>query len=85
MIPIAATLSKHSINICMPHSFHYRKYKEFVETVMDLGQILTERKIHLVYGDVIEDYQSMSQKLLILDKMKCYAPKALKHLRLKMR
>ena len=32
--------------------FHYGKYKEFVQAVVDLGRLIAERKLHLVYrGD----------------------------------
>ncbi|KAK9208817.1 hypothetical protein WN944_001178 [Citrus x changshan-huyou] len=30
--------------------FHYGKYREFIQAVIDLGEALAERKIHLVYG-----------------------------------
>ena len=34
----------------MLSGFHYGKYKEFVQAVVDLGRAITERKLHLVYG-----------------------------------
>ena len=37
-------------NICVLSGFNYGKYKEFVETTIDLGQSIVLRKLHLVYG-----------------------------------
>ena len=40
--------------MCVLSGFHYGKYKEFVQPVIDLGRAITERKLHLVYegGDL---------------------------------
>ncbi|KAK9211927.1 hypothetical protein WN943_001306 [Citrus x changshan-huyou] len=48
--PIAASSSKQFKNICVLSGFHYGKYKEFVQAVVDLGRVIAERKLHLVYG-----------------------------------
>ncbi|KAK9208978.1 hypothetical protein WN944_001339 [Citrus x changshan-huyou] len=37
-------------NICALSGFHYGKYKEFVQAAVDLGRVIAERKLHLVYG-----------------------------------
>jgi len=43
--------SSHQIkNICVFGGSSYGKEKEFLESANHLGQVLTERKIHLVYG-----------------------------------
>ena len=34
----------------MLSGFNYGKHKEFVETAIDLGRSIAERKLHLVYG-----------------------------------
>lgn len=34
----------------MLSSFRFGKYKELVQTAIDLGRVLVERKIHPVYG-----------------------------------
>ncbi|KAK9177678.1 hypothetical protein WN943_026867 [Citrus x changshan-huyou] len=47
---MAASSSKQFKNICVLSGFHYGKYKEFVQAAVDLGRIIAERKLHLVYG-----------------------------------
>ncbi|KAK9229801.1 hypothetical protein WN944_022767 [Citrus x changshan-huyou] len=47
---MAATPNKQFKNICVISGFNYGKHKEFVETAIDLGQSIAERKLHLVYG-----------------------------------
>ena len=43
--------SSHQIrNICVFGGSSHGKEKEFLESANHLGQVLTERKIHLVYG-----------------------------------
>jgi len=43
--------SSHQIrNICVFGGSSHGKEKEFLESTNHLGQVLTERKIHLVYG-----------------------------------
>jgi hypothetical protein len=43
--------SSHQIrNICVFGGFSLGKEKEFLESANHLGQVLAERKIHLVYG-----------------------------------
>ncbi|KAH9770127.1 BED-type domain-containing protein [Citrus sinensis] len=42
--------SKQFKNICVLSGFHYGKYKEFVQAAVDLGRVIAERKLHLVYG-----------------------------------
>ncbi|KAK9199847.1 hypothetical protein WN944_015040 [Citrus x changshan-huyou] len=46
---MAASSSKQFKNICVLSGFHYGKYKEFVQAVLDLGPVIAERKLHLVY------------------------------------
>ncbi|KAK9208607.1 hypothetical protein WN944_000966 [Citrus x changshan-huyou] len=41
--------SKQFKNICVFSGFHFGKYKEFVQAAIDLGRVITERKLHLVY------------------------------------
>lgn len=43
------TSNKQFNNVCTFFGFHYEKYKEFVQAPIDLGQLLVERKIHLLY------------------------------------
>ena len=31
--------------------FHYGKYKEFIQIVVDLSRVIVERKLYLVYGE----------------------------------
>ena len=47
---MAASSSKQFKNICVLSGFHYGKYKEFVQAAVDLGRVIAERKLHLVYG-----------------------------------
>ena len=47
---MAATSSKQLKNICVLSGFWYGKYKEYVQEVIDLGRVIVERKLHLVYG-----------------------------------
>ncbi|XP_024033504.1 cytokinin riboside 5'-monophosphate phosphoribohydrolase LOG8-like [Citrus clementina] len=47
---MAATSSSQLKNICVLSGFHYGKYKEFVQAAVDLGRVIAERKLHLVYG-----------------------------------
>ncbi|KAK9203973.1 hypothetical protein WN943_014230 [Citrus x changshan-huyou] len=47
---MASSSSKQFKNICMLSGFHYGKYKEFVQTAVDLGRVIAERKLHFVYG-----------------------------------
>jgi len=37
-------------NVCVSGGSSPRKEKEFLESTHHLGQVLAERKIHLVYG-----------------------------------
>ncbi|KAK9195570.1 hypothetical protein WN943_003693 [Citrus x changshan-huyou] len=46
---MAASSSKQFKNICMLSGFHYVKYKEFVQAAVDLGCVIAEKKLHLVY------------------------------------
>ncbi|KAK9177827.1 hypothetical protein WN943_027016 [Citrus x changshan-huyou] len=47
---MAATPNRQFKNICVLSEFNYGKHKEFVEAAIDLGRIIAERKLHLVYG-----------------------------------
>ena len=47
---MATSSSKQFKNICVLSGFHYGKYKEFVQAAVDLGRVIAERKLHLVYG-----------------------------------
>jgi len=47
---MAGSSSHHIRNICVFGGSSPRKEKEFLESANHLGQILAERKIHLVYG-----------------------------------
>jgi predicted Rossmann-fold nucleotide-binding protein len=42
--------SHHIRNICVFGGSSLRKENEFLESTNHLGQVLAERKIHLVYG-----------------------------------
>ena len=46
---MAAFSSRQFKNICVLSGFHYKKYKVFVQTAVDLGRAIAERKLHLVY------------------------------------
>ncbi|KAK9217542.1 hypothetical protein WN943_006171 [Citrus x changshan-huyou] len=48
---MTASSSKQFKNICVLSRFHYGKYKEFVQAGVDLGRVIVERKLHLVYGE----------------------------------
>ncbi|KAK9185144.1 hypothetical protein WN943_025498 [Citrus x changshan-huyou] len=48
-ISIAATPNRQFKNICVLSGFNYGKH-EFVETTINLGRNIAERKLHLVYG-----------------------------------
>lgn len=50
IISIAASSNKQFKNVCVLSSFRCGKYKELVQTAIDLGRVLVERKIHPVYG-----------------------------------
>ncbi|KAL3610686.1 hypothetical protein D5086_001706 [Populus alba] len=47
---MAGSSSHHIKNICVFSGSSPRKEKEFLESANHLGQVLAERKIHLVYG-----------------------------------
>jgi predicted Rossmann-fold nucleotide-binding protein len=47
---MAGSSSHHIINICVFGGSSPGKEKEFLESANHLGQVLAERKIHLVYG-----------------------------------
>jgi uncharacterized protein (TIGR00730 family) len=47
---MASSSSHHIRNICVFCGSSPRKEKEFLESANHLGQVLAERKIHLVYG-----------------------------------
>ncbi|KAK2653582.1 hypothetical protein Ddye_013438 [Dipteronia dyeriana] len=42
--------AKRFTNICVFGGTNHGKHREFVEAATHLGKVLTERKIHLVYG-----------------------------------
>ena len=46
---MAGSSSHHIINICVFGGSSLEKEKEFLESANHLGQVLAERKIHLVY------------------------------------
>ena len=45
---MAATSSRQLKNICVLSGFHYGKYEDIMAAI-DLGLVITERKLHLVY------------------------------------
>ena len=47
---MAGSSSNHITNICVFGGSSPGKEKEFLESANHLGQVLAERKIHLVYG-----------------------------------
>jgi len=47
---MAGSSSHHIRNICVFGGSSPRKEKEFLESANHIGQVLAERKIHLVYG-----------------------------------
>ena len=47
---MAGSSSHHINNICVFGGSSPRKEKEFLESANHFGQVLAERKIHLVYG-----------------------------------
>ena len=47
---MAGSSSHHTRNICVFSGSGPGKEKEFLEYANHLGQVLAERKIHLVYG-----------------------------------
>jgi len=47
---MAGSSSHHIRNICVFGGSSPRKEKKFLESANHLGQVLAERKIHLVYG-----------------------------------
>ena len=47
---MASSSSHHIKNICVFGGSRLGKEKEFLESANHLGQVLAERKIHLVYG-----------------------------------
>jgi len=48
---MAGSSSHHIRNICVFGGSNPGKEKEFLESANHLGQVLAERKIHLVYGE----------------------------------
>ena len=36
----------------MLSGFHYGKYKEFVQSVVDLGRVIDKKKLQLIDGEV---------------------------------
>ena len=46
---MTTTSNRQFKNVCVLYGFRYKKYKEFVQTDVDLSRVLTERKIHLIY------------------------------------
>lgn len=49
IVPTAATSSRQFKNVCVLFGFRNGKYKEFVQTFIDLGCVIVERKLHHVY------------------------------------
>jgi len=47
---MAGSSSHHIRNICVFYGSSPGKEKEFIKLANHLGQVLAERKIHLVYG-----------------------------------
>ena len=57
---MAGSLSHHIRNICVFGGSSPGKEKEFLESANHLGQVLAERKIHLVYGEAALGYRGVS-------------------------
>ncbi|KAK9192578.1 hypothetical protein WN944_003271 [Citrus x changshan-huyou] len=68
---MAATSSRQFKNVCVLSRFHYGKFKDFIQAAIDLGRVIVERKLYLVYGGGDDSYQSLSQKLFSLEEAKC--------------
>ena len=68
---MVATLNRQFKNIYVLFGFHYGKYKEFVQAIVNLGPVITERKLDLIYGGGDQDYQNMCQKLSLFEEAKC--------------
>ena len=47
---MVATHNRQFKNIFVLFGFNYGKYKKFVESTIDLGRSIVDRKFHLVYG-----------------------------------
>ena len=50
IVPMAATLNRQFNNVYVLSKFHYKKYKTFIHKVINLSCVLSERKLHMVYG-----------------------------------
>ena len=50
IVAMTTTSNRQFKNVCVLYGFRYKKYKEFVQTGVDLSRVLAERKIHLIYG-----------------------------------
>lgn len=46
---MVTTSSKYLKNIYVLSGFHYKKYKDFVQATIDLGHVVCERKLYLIY------------------------------------
>ena len=55
---LATTLTRQFKNICVLCGFHYGEYKELVQIAVDIGLVITKKKLHLVYGRVDQIHQS---------------------------
>ena len=57
----------------MLSGFRYGKYKEFVQTAIDLGRAIAERKLHLVYGGGGRELSKLVSEAASFQEAKCYA------------
>ena len=67
----------------MLSEFHYRKYKEFIHTAINLGCVIAERKLHLVYGEGDQGLSKLVSEAVFIrgSQVVGIIPKALKPLR----
>ncbi|KAK9230108.1 hypothetical protein WN944_023075 [Citrus x changshan-huyou] len=79
---MAATSSNQLKNICVLSGFRYGKYKEFLQAAIDLGRVITERKLHLVYGGGERGLSKLVSEAVFVQRSQvlCIIPKALKPL-----
>lgn len=82
IVHMAATSSRQFKKICILFRFHYRKHKKFIQAAINLGLVLVERKIHLVYKGDDRRLSKLFLKAIYIgeSQMLGIIPKALKHL-----
>ena len=67
---MATTSSRQLKNICVLFGFHYGKYEDTMAAI-DLGLIITERKLHQVYRGGDRVLLKLISEVALLEEAKC--------------